>query len=196
MINKLRKRIFWIIQISLSIIILGVIIIFTNFSYKNTITSSTMFIDRLDGRNEIRGEKPKELSETKNNDDPFVVNIDGVYKFEINSNSNIIRESDNVTNEVRQYALEISNKSSEEGYVGNYIYKTRKVGNDNKEITLMENENAINRLKTTIIFAIVIGALGIIIIYIIARKIAQVIVKPVEETFEKQKQFISDASHE
>lgn len=196
MIDKLRKRIFWIIQISLSIIILGVIIIFTNFSYKNTITSSTMFIDRLDGRNEIRGEKPKELSETKNNDDPFVVNIDGVYKFEINSNSNIIRESDNVTNEVRQYALEISNKSSEEGYVGNYIYKTRKVGNDNKEITLMENENAINRLKTTIIFAIVIGALGIIIIYIIARKIAQVIVKPVEETFEKQKQFISDASHE
>ena len=110
MIDKLRKRIFWIIQISLSIIILGVIIIFTNFSYKNTITSSTMFIDRLDGRNEIRGEKPKELSETKNNDDPFVVNIDGVYKFEINSNSNIIRESDNVTNEVRQYALEISNK--------------------------------------------------------------------------------------
>ena len=196
MIDKLRKRIFWIIQISLSIIILGVIIIFTNFSYKNTITSSTMFIDRLDGRNEIRGEKPKELSETKNNDDPFVVNIDGVYKFEINSNSNIIRESDNVTNEVRQYALEISNKSSEEGYVGNYIYKTRKVGNDNKEITLMENENAINRLKTTIIFAIVIGFIGIIIIYIIARKIAQVIVKPVEETFEKQKQFISDASHE
>ena len=50
MINKLRKKIFWIIQLSLTIIILGIIIIFAGFSYKNTITSSTMFIDRINGR--------------------------------------------------------------------------------------------------------------------------------------------------
>ena len=34
MINKLRKRIFWIIQISLSIIVLGVIILFQVILYK------------------------------------------------------------------------------------------------------------------------------------------------------------------
>ena len=46
------------------------------------------------------------------------------------------------------------------------------------------------------IIAIIIGFLGIILIYIIAKKIASTIVKPVEESFNKQKQFVSDASHE
>ena len=47
-----------------------------------------------------------------------------------------------------------------------------------------------------IITAIIISGVSLIIIYIIAKKISKFIVQPVEETFEKQKQFISDASHE
>ena len=44
--------------------------------------------------------------------------------------------------------------------------------------------------------AVAIGFIGIVVIYIIAQKISLIIVKPVEESFEKQKQFVSDASHE
>ena len=54
MINKLKNKIFWIIQISLSIIVIGVVILFAGFSYKNTITSSTMFMDRLEGKMGIK----------------------------------------------------------------------------------------------------------------------------------------------
>ena len=50
MISKLKKKIFWIIQLSLTVIILGIMIIFAGFSYRNTISSSTMFIDRIDGK--------------------------------------------------------------------------------------------------------------------------------------------------
>ena len=51
-------------------------------------------------------------------------------------------------------------------------------------------------LKTTITVSIIIGILGIGIIYVIAKKISTTIVQPVENAFEKQKQFVSDASHE
>ena len=57
MIDKLRKKIFWIIQIPLSIIIIGLIILFIGFSYRNTITSSAMIMDRLEGRMEIREDR-------------------------------------------------------------------------------------------------------------------------------------------
>ena len=50
MIEKLRNKIFWIIQISLSVIVLGVIILFTSYNYKNTITSSLIVMDRLEKR--------------------------------------------------------------------------------------------------------------------------------------------------
>ena len=195
MINKLRKKIFWIIQLSLTIIILGIIILFSSFSYKNTITASTMFMDRIDGKEDIKNDKPIELNEQRNNNDPFSVSVEGVYKLEI-SNNTIIKESNDITDEIRNYAIKISNKNQEEGYIGNYIYKIRKVGNNGKEITLIENEDAIKRLKITVISAVIIGFIGILLVYIIAKKIAKIIVKPVEDTFEKQKQFVSDASHE
>lgn len=194
MIDKLRKKIFWIIQISLTIIILGIIILFTTSSYKNTITSFTMFMDRIEEKEEINN-KPNEINDPKFEADPFLVNIEGAYKLEISNNS-IIKESNDITDEIRNYAIKISNNNQEEGYIGNYIYKIRKIGNNVKEITLMENEDAINRLKNTLLFAIVIGILGIVVVYIIAKKISRTIVKPVEESFEKQKQFVSDASHE
>lgn len=64
------------------------------------------------------------------------------------------------------------------------------------EITLIESESTIKSFKTTIIILISIGIIGIFTIYVIATKISKAIVTPVEEAFEKQKQFISDASHE
>ncbi len=195
MINKLRKKIFWIIQISLSIIVLGIILLFTSFSYKNTITSSTMFMGRIEGREEVKEDRAKEIDEQRTNKDPFSIGIEGVYRLSI-ENGTILRESNDVTDEIRNYAKELSNKKTEEGYIGKYIYKIRKIGNNGKEITLMENEEAIKRLKVIMIIAIIIGFLGIILIYIIAKKIASTIVKPVEESFNKQKQFVSDASHE
>ncbi|MBO4293748.1 MAG: HAMP domain-containing histidine kinase [Clostridia bacterium] len=199
MINKLRKKIFWIIQISLSIIILGIIVLYSTSSYKNTITSSTMFMERIEVKNEIKEnikvDKPTDFKESNTIFNPFLADIEGVYRLEIKDNE-VIRESNDTTEEVRKYAIEISNKNSEEGYIGNYIYKVRKFGNNGKEITLMENEDAIKRLKTTVISAVIIGFVGIIIISLIAKKIAEIIVKPVEESFEKQKQFVSDASHE
>ena len=195
MINKLRKKIFWIIQISLSVIILGIIIIFAGFSYKNTINSSTMFMERIERKDDVKVEQPEDFREAKNDRDLFLTNIDGVYRLSIENNS-VMRESDDVTDEIRNYALKLSNKKSEEGYIGKYIYRIRKIGNNGKEITLIENENAIKRLKTTIIIAVVIGLFGIFIIYIFAKRISKIIVKPVENSFEKQKQFVSDASHE
>ena len=190
MIEKLRKKIFWIIQISLSVIILGVIILFTTFNYRNTITSSTIFMDRLEGRIGNKEDKLKEIPAER--EERY---IDGVYKIEINNN-NVISKSNDISDEIKKYALEVSNRNFDEGHIGNYIYKIRKLGMNVKEITLIESEDTIQQLKTTIIISISIGIIGLVVIYIIAKKISKTIVKPVEDSFEKQKQFVSDASHE
>ena len=195
MINKLRKKIFWIIQISLTIIILGVIIFFTTSSYKNTIISSTTFMERIEVKDEMKMDKPIDFNESKEFLNPFLAEIEGVYKLQIKDDV-VLRESDDITDEIRNYAIKISKKNSQEGHIGNYIYKIRKLANNGKEITLMENEEAIKRLKITVIYGVAIGIFGIAATYIIAKKISKTIVTPVEESFEKQKQFVSDASHE
>ena len=184
MINKLRKRIFWIIQISLSIIVLGVIILFSILNYRNTIKSSIMFMDRFENR-DARGDRPRELNE----------NIEGVYRFEVN-NTDVTSRSNEVTDEIKEYAIKASNSIGNEGIIGKYIYSIRSFGPSVKEITLVESENTIKQLNITMVITIIVGACGFIAIYIIAKEISKIIVKPVAESFDKQKQFVSDASHE
>ena len=184
MINKLRKRIFWIIQISLSLIVLGVIILFSILNYRNTIKSSIMFMDRFENR-DARGDRPRELNE----------NIEGVYRLEVN-NTDVTSRSSEVTDEIKEYAIKASNSIGNEGIIGKYIYSNRSFGPGVKEITLVESENTIKQLNITMVITIIVGACGFIAIYIIAKEISKIIVKPVAESFDKQKQFVSDASHE
>lgn len=195
MVKKLKLKIFWLINISLNLIILGVILLFSIMNYKNTMNSGKLMIDRFSNV----GIKREDNEETVNNERDFEkieVDISGVYSITI-ENSKIIRNSNKERNEeIEQYALKISQENKEEGIIGNYIYKCRKIRNNRYDITLVENESAVNHIKVTFIVAIVGSIISIIIICIIAEKVSEIIVKPVKSTLEKQKQFISDASHE
>ena len=80
--------------------------------------------------------------------------------------------------------------------IGKYIYKVRKINPNTVRITFVENEDTIFHIKTIFIVSVIISIASLLAIYKLAKKVSKMIVKPVEETFEKQKQFISDASHE
>lgn len=125
----------------------------------------------------------------------FDLNFDGVYIFRI-ENSNVIEVSDKTFDEkIKQYVIKINGGKSQSGIIGDYIYKTRRTRGSNI-IILMENKTVVMQIKKIIIFSIIGCSLSLVIIYVIAKKLSTIIVKPIQETFEKQKQFISDASHE
>lgn len=190
MIKKLSQRIFLLIMVSLSTVIIGVILLFSIINYQNTISSRVSMMDRF-GELEIKksnNQKPPEEIEK--------VNIEGVYTIVV-QNSKVVQNSDtSVDQKVGEYALKVSTKNRETGIIGSYIYKVRKVKENEIHVTLMEDENAISHIKTIIGFSLLLSTVSIIVTYSIAKKVSKMIVKPVEETFEKQKQFISDASHE
>lgn len=192
MIKKLNQRIFLLIMISLSIIVLGTIFLFAFLNYNNIITTTVSMMDRM-----IEGE-PKRNQNSKLEEYKIKpeINIDGLYSFLIKDS--IIVQSSNPSNDetINEYALKISKKNKDKGIIGKYIYRVRKINKNTISIILIENENAISDIKTMVLFSIIISIMSIVVIYSIAKKVSKIIVKPVEETFEKQKQFISDASHE
>lgn len=71
-----------------------------------------------------------------------------------------------------------------------YLFK------ENNSLTIIDNSGAkaklINLLKTSIMILVLLE----IVIIIVSVKITRWIIKPVEESFSKQKQFVTDASHE
>ena len=195
MIEKLKKKIFYLVFISLSIIILGVIILFTILNYHNTIDTAVMMINRMTDIGENREFNRPPEQETMENKKY----IEGIYHIRIKNNMvTNMQYGEDVDETIEQYALDISKKNSKNtsGIIGRYIYNVRKVGENTYNIIFMENENAIIRANSILLVSVILSILSILSIYIIGKKISKTIVKPVEETFEKQKQFISDASHE
>ena len=130
MIEKLRSKIFTLMMLSLSIIVIGVIILFATLNCNNAIHLSRENIDRM----------------TRMRDKPDF-------------------QQSTMKPEIQEYINS-------------------------------ENEKVNTHIKNVIIFSCIASGLALIAIYIVSKNVAKIIVKPVEDTLEKQKQFISDVSHE
>lgn len=190
MIKKLSQKIFWLIMVSLSIVILGIIIFSSILNCKNIINTSISVVDKFVITVEAKKNNIKDYKMNPN------INVDGLY-YVIIENNKILTNSEVLNNiQLKEYIVKLSNGNKESGIIGNYIYKFEKIKENTNRIILIEDENAVLQIKLIFIFAICLSSLSLFGIYIIARKVSKSIVKPVEDTFEKQKQFISDASHE
>ena len=186
MIQKLSKRIFFLTIISLSIVVVGIIVLFGVLNYRNTINTASIMMDRVGNR---------DLRKNPNDETPVQkINIEGLYYVQIEEGT--VKEISSENAQIEEYALKVSQGKSDEGIIGNYVYKIRRGKGTTADITFMENEEAISNAKKVVFISIIALIISVIIIYIIAKKVAEFMVKPVKETFEKQKQFISDASHE
>lgn len=199
MIKKLKSKIFFLIMISLSVLVVGIILGFSILNYTNTIKTATLMMDRFSNfkdKEMLDKQEPKFGVENKSNTD-VEIEVEGLYFIEV-KDSNIISNSDTSNNkELKEYAIKVSNSNKETGIIGKYIYKIRKTReNNNNMVILMENEKTILHIRMLLAFSLVAIVLSLLIIYSISKKLSELIVKPVEETLEKQKQFISDASHE
>lgn len=191
MINKLKSKIFLIIMASLSILVISMITIFGVLNYTNTLRTATFMMDRVSNfefsRRPYEGKIGIDLEED--------FEIEGVYSVEIR-NSKIVGSDDDKNDEIENYALKIATGKSESGVIGKYLYKVMRTPQNTVRIVFMENEKTIMNLKMIFIYSGIAAAISLIIIYLISKKLSETIVKPVQETFEKQKEFISDASHE
>lgn len=137
MIKKLKQRIFVLIMVSLSVAVLGIVIIFGVLNCKNVINTANIMIDRIVGIERRKNAPNIKIEDNKTKPE---INVDEAYN----------------------------------------------------EIMTQTNKH----IKSIVITSTIISIISILGIYIIAKKLSIIITRPVEETFEKQKQFISDASHE
>lgn len=184
MIKQLKSKIFFLIMISLSVLIVGIIVIFSVLNYSNTIKTATFMMDRFSNFEEKREKESENIKPE----------VEGLYFIEV-SNLKVVNNS-NINSELEKYAIKVSNNKNGSGIVGKYIYKVRKIREDTSMVTLMENESTVLHIKIIFLFSVIAIILALFIIYSISKKLSELIVKPVQETLEKQKQFISDASHE
>lgn len=221
--KKLKNKVFFIIYLILTIFLVTVLVVSSYQNYNRQIENIKTALFRMDENRNVNNnffdinniEPSNEILENKTNinliqppestnSQPQIFMDSRIYAVRLDENNNIIEiinhTPDDVNeNNIKKLAQEIIGKKEVERFkitnlmFDNYSYLFLKEKNS---LIIMDNSNAqdivTQSFKTALIIFVV---LEFVIIYI-SKKLTGWIIKPVIETFDKQKQFIEDASHE
>ena len=89
----------------------------------------------------------------------------------------------------------LSETSGEKGFAGNYRYLRRET-DTGYHYFFLDCEKEIDATRTFVIDSAIITAIGLAVIALLIILLSKKVLAPVEESYQKQKQFITDAGHE
>lgn len=195
--KKLRIKII-IVMISLfTILFSGILISIYTASYRKY-RSDTNFILRIISKNSgFQKLGPPNKKTIQNN---YFFDASRFYLVSIKKNQIILRiANDNnsgfTNKQLGDLALELSRKNIDSGIYENLTYLVRKY-RDKTYVAFSNNSLQKSYFKTLLYNILIFGCIGFVLILIISIWLSYWLVKPVQNAFQRQKNFISDASHE
>ena len=206
--KNLKNKILWTLIILLSLFLLTILIIFNVQNYarekqivENALTRLNINVKKDENINEEF--KPKDnftLSE-ENRNKIFMDTI--VYTVLLNSNDDIIEvishyiDNQN-TDEIKLVTSAIIEENSNDIIsIGNlFVSRISYSYKKGEYLVIVDNINANTRLVKNLEISLILFITLELVIILLAKILTKWIIRPAEESFKNQKQFIADASHE
>ena len=94
-----------------------------------------------------------------------------------------------------EYAEKALASGEEQGFIGDFRYLVRTEG-DHSYVTFLDCGRTLESFRAFLRASILASLLGLAVVFFVILYFAGRIVKPVAESYEKQKRFITDAGHE
>ncbi len=110
-----------------------------------------------------------------------------------NVDTNQISAIDNTT--AIEYAVYVVNQGHTSGFYGNYRYKVV-IDESGYMVIFVDESQELNSFHQVLLTSITISLIGFASVSILIIIFSKRVFEPVEESYHKQKQFITDASHE
>ena len=100
------------------------------------------------------------------------------------------------TKEAKKYAASLYKKQHTLGFISCYRYQLVTTGDNTRMYIFVNCERELNTFHTFLLASIGISLAGLLLVFLLVVLFSGMLVKPVAESYEKQKRFITDASHE
>ena len=94
-----------------------------------------------------------------------------------------------------EYAKEVLESEKEKGFMDNFRYICQEEA-ENIRITFLDCGSRLDSVQNFLLISIAISCFGFIIVTLIIMFFSNRIIRPISESYEKQKRFITDAGHE
>ena len=199
--KELNRKVFKTIFLIISLFILFGITIYNVTAYKKEYNNVYRNLNFIESKNNFKNNmpEPKGLLNQDNNDlDNMMIMDYEVYTIKLNNEKieRIINHSDNENySNIKLIAKSIIKKGS--GLkVGNLYNNKYSYNYTDNTIVIINTQNINKKLLFTLLESIWILIGFEVIIYFVSKSLTNRITKPAKESFDKQKDFIADASHE
>lgn len=93
------------------------------------------------------------------------------------------------------YAQSVAGSGRTAGFWGDYRYLVLAEG-ENTQVIFLDCGRSLSSFRTTLLASVALALLGLLAVLALLLVLSSRIVRPVAESYEKQKQFITDAGHE
>lgn len=94
-----------------------------------------------------------------------------------------------------EYAENVFFENNEKGFCDIYRYRVTET-EDEVMIIFLDCRQNLENIKNFGITSVAVSAIGLLTVFVLVLIFSKIVFKPVEESYEKQKRFITDASHE
>ena len=187
--KKLRIKLFATIFTIITIFTLF-IYLYSNIRYYNQEQKNISDVLRIASSNNYDDKKLRIFMEY--NVYTIILDKDGSYKAIISHTFNDIDKKD-----VEKQIKNIIKKHDSNRYIKNlYVNKYSYIFTSDNILVLVDNSKATQRLRENLLITTITFVILEISVVIVSYILTKWITTPVEESFEKQKRFIADASHE
>ena len=204
--KKLKNKVFFVIFFILTIFLVSILVIFNSQSYGQEVSNIKENLMKMDDV-KVKNPVPNNNIQSNNFNDekePKIFMDSTVYTVILGQDFNIVDVVNHTTNnvtddEIKQIAENIINKNdSKNMQIGNLYFDSYSYlfTRNNDSLVIIDNSKAQDKLIQILKTSIFMFAGLELIIILISVNLTKWIIKPVIESFNKQKQFIEDASHE
>lgn len=207
MIKKLRMKLIMLSMISLLFVLTIIIGSINIINYHNIVENADSFLELIienDGRfpKEDKGKIGPKMEDNHKRMSPeapyesrfFSVLLDESGKV-ISVDTGRIAAVDSST--AIEYGQNVLESGKERGFLGDYRYMKEKGDETNGiRIVFFDCGRSLNTFRTFLVTSIIISLVGLAAVFILMIGLSERIICPISESYEKQKQFITDAGHE
>lgn len=207
MLKKLRRKFILIAMLSVALV-LGIIIGAINVAnYRSVCHEAEALLDVLaenNGKFPIHSEKNPDQ---KRNDKPARRGLSKEAPFEsrffsvlLNENLEVeFADTDRIAavdnDEAGEYARTLAEKGKQEGFYHDYAYRAVAVNEDTRYIFL-DCGRRLDSFRAFLRASLVMSLVGLLVVFLLVLVFSKLALRPVAQSYEKQRQFITDASHE
>ena len=208
MIKRLKKKFIVVATVSMVILMTVLVGIMNIVNYSAVVTESDTILDILSGPNAPFGEKHEMPDRPPQNIENFIphgmspeVPYESRYFTAMVSKDGKIEETDfskiiSVDQDsVASYVQKAIDSEKERGFIGQFRY-AKQTDDKMTRIIFLDCGRKLDSFRMFMWTSMAVGLLGCVIVFVVFLFAAGRIVRPIAESYEKQKRFITDAGHE